>query len=187
MTTTTLKPAKGNLLISVPFLNDQFFGRSVVLLTEHNEEGSVGLILNKVLDTRIHEAISDFPEFDAPLHLGGPVSANSLFYLHVLGDMIPGSVEIISGLFWGGDFDHLRTLITLKEIKTDDIKFFVGYSGWGENQLDREMKENSWLVQKASVKSIMSSEQSDYWKYLIKKTNREYAVWADFPVNPSLN
>jgi putative transcriptional regulator len=187
MTTTILKPTRGRILVSVPFLNDHFFGRSVVLLTEHNEEGSVGLILNKPLETKIHEAINDFPEFDAHLYLGGPVDKQSLFYLHTLGDQIPESIEIIPGLFWGGSFDTIKLLIENKQIETDEIKFFVGYSGWSEKQLDRELSEKSWVVQKSSVKKIMLDQHEDYWKYYIKKADKSFSVWADFPVNPSLN
>ena len=187
MTTKILKPAKGRVLISIPFLNDQFFGRSVVLLTEYNEEGAVGLIINKELDTNINEVINEFPEFNAPLYLGGPVSNDSLFYLHVLGDLIPDSVEIISGLFWGGNFQVIMELIKNGHITSDEIRFFVGYSGWGQKQLDRELQENNWLVQRTNVRKIMDADPAKLWNSLIKQTNKEYSVWADFPVNPSLN
>jgi len=181
------EPSKGNLLISLPFLNDQFFGRSVVLLTEHNNDGSVGFILNKPLETKVSDAIKDFPEFDSFLHVGGPVDNNSIFYLHVLGDSIPDSMEIIDGLYWGGDFEFIKQMISFNKIKTNEIRFFVGYSGWAANQLNREIKENSWLVQKCTAKIVMQSDTDNFWKFFIKKTDRQYAVWADFPVNPSLN
>ena len=187
MTPTALQPSKGKLLVSVPFLNDRFFGRSVVLLTEHSEEGSVGLILNKPLETKLSEAIKDFPEFNTCLYLGGPVENQSLFYLHTLGDMIPESIEIMTGLYWGGNFESIKLLIESQDIKPQDIKFFVGYSGWSENQLNRELSEKSWVVQKSSVRNIMLDQLEDYWKYFIKKADKEYSVWADFPVNPSLN
>lgn len=174
-------------MVSVPFLNDHFFGRSVVLLTEYNDEGTVGLILNKPLETKINEAISDFPEFNATLYLGGPVDNQSLFYLHTMGELIPESVEIMDGLYWGGNFEAIRLLIENKQIEPKDIKFFVGYSGWEEKQLDRELSEKSWVVQKSSIKNIMLDQLEDYWKYFIKKADRKFSVWADFPVNPSLN
>lgn len=187
MTIQTLEPAKGRLLVSIPFLNDQFFSRSVVLLTEHNDQGSVGFILNKPLDTYISEMISDFPEFNAILYVGGPVDSSSLFYIHTLGDEIPDSLHIIDGLYWGGDFDYIKEMVRNKKIKPEDIKFFVGYSGWGSQQLEREIKEKSWVVQHCPYKLVMQHSSDHYWKYFIKKTDREYAIWADFPVNPSLN
>ncbi|HPD64970.1 MAG TPA: YqgE/AlgH family protein [Bacteroidia bacterium] len=187
MAIKTIEPAKGRLLVSIPFLNDQFFSRSVVLLTEHNEDGSVGFILNKPLETTITEAISDFPDFEAVLHVGGPVDSSSLFYVHTLGDIIPESLPVLDGLYWGGDFDVIKTLIRKRQIKPSEIKFFVGYSGWASEQLDREIRERSWVVQKSTTRIIMKQSSEEYWKYFIKKTDREYAVWADFPVNPSLN
>ncbi|MBT3302836.1 MAG: YqgE/AlgH family protein [Bacteroidetes bacterium] len=187
MTITALKPHRGRVLVSVPFLNDHFFGRSVVLLTDHNEEGSVGLILNKPLETKINEAIADFPEFNATLYLGGPVDNQSLFYLHTLGDTIADSIEIMPGLFWGGNFETIKLMIENKQIEPSEIKFFVGYSGWQEDQLERELSEKSWVVQKSSVKNVMLDQSEDYWKYYIKKADKTFSVWADFPVNPSLN
>jgi len=187
MTVKTIEPAKGHLLISVPFLNDQFFGRSVVLLTEHHHEGSVGFILNKPLETKVSDAITDFPEFDSVLHVGGPVDNNSLFYVHVLGNIIPDSIEIMKGLYWGGDFEYIKQMISFNKILPSEIRFFVGYSGWGADQLNREIKENSWLIQKSNPKIVMNTDTDNFWKYFIKKTDKKYAVWADFPVNPSLN
>ncbi len=183
-----LKPTKGRLLISVPFLNDYYFGRSVVLLTEHGKEGSVGLIINKPLDTRINDAIKDFPAFDENLYLGGPVEKNSLFYIHTKGDIITDSIEIKEGLYWGGDFEAIKSLIKDGLLYPGNIRFFVGYSGWAPFQLDRELREKSWVVSECDVNSILTPDPLTYWhKKLKNSSHKEYAVWADFPVNPSLN
>ncbi len=188
MSTTTLKPTKGRLLISVPFLNDYYFGRSVVLLTEHNEEGSVGLIINKPLETKVNDAIKEFPAFDDNLYLGGPVESNSLFYLHTAGMKIPDSVKIVNGLYWGGNFETIKMLIETGELTPDNLWFFVGYSGWAPFQLDRELKEKSWVVTTGDIQNIMSSDPEFIWNDKLKNSRRkEYTVWADYPVNPSLN
>jgi putative transcriptional regulator len=187
MTTTLLKPTKGRLLISVPFLNDFFFGRSVVILTEHNTEGSVGFILNKPLETKVSEAVKELPKFNAPLYLGGPVENQSLFYLHTLGMLVKDSIEVVNGLFWGGCFKTIQGLIADDVVSEADIKFFVGYSGWGPRQLDRELKEKSWVVANTSIKEVMSNDPETFWKKNIQGSQKEYAIWADFPVNPSLN
>jgi putative transcriptional regulator len=187
MTTTLLKPTKGRLLVSVPFMNDFFFGRSVVLLTEHNEDGSVGFILNKPLETKVTEAIKGFPKFDGHLHLGGPVERSSLFYIHTLGRLVQDSIEVFKGLYWGGNFQTIKTLIEDGIMGVDDVKFFVGYSGWGKEQLEREMIENSWVVTERSVKEIMLSDPDEFWQKNLKLSNKDLAVWADFPVTPSLN
>merc|ERR1712065_46093 len=91
------------ILISEPFLLDYYFKRSVVLLCDHSDEGSFGVIMNKPLSVKLNEVVKDFPDFAAPIYLGGPVQNDSLFFLHTIGDKIEGSVEVINGLFWGGD------------------------------------------------------------------------------------
>lgn len=187
MTETILKPLKGRLLVSVPFLNDFFFGRSVVLLTEHNQSGSAGLIINKPLDTKINDAIKDFPEINAKLFLGGPVEDTALFYLHTVGDMLPNSLKVLNNLYWGGDFEVLKSLISDKKITTEQIKFFVGYSGWAPNQLNNELKHNSWVVSRTTVRHIMKTDHETFWQEKIKGTSREYDLWSRFPANPSLN
>ena len=187
MTETILKPLRGRLLVSVPFLNDFFFGRSVVLLTEHNELGSAGLILNKPLDTKINEAISDFPEIDAKLYLGGPVENSALFYIHTVGEQLPNSIKILNNLYWGGDYEELKSQIADKKIEPGQIKFFVGYSGWAPGQLNEEIKLNSWVISRTSTLRIMKNNYQNLWQEKIKGSSPEYEVWARFPANPSLN
>lgn len=125
----------GRVLVSEPFLADTYFRRSVVYLTEHNEKGSMGFVLNKALDIKISDVIDDFPEGDFPVSVGGPVSTNTVHYLHTLGDEIPESVHVKDGVFWGGDFEVLKHRIRQGEAKPKDVRFFLGYSGWSENQL----------------------------------------------------
>jgi len=187
MNETILKPLKGRLLVSVPFLNDLFFGRSVVLLTEHNQLGSAGLILNKPLDTKISSAVKNFPEFDSKLFLGGPVENSALFYLHTAADRIPNSSKIFKDLYWGGDYEVLKSIIHDKKISPEEIKFFVGYSGWAPKQLNMELKHNSWVIAATTVKNIMAKNHKRIWEEKIKVSSKEYAVWSRFPVNPSLN
>ena len=139
-----LKPARGRLLLSEPFMGDYYFGRSVVLLAEHNEEGSFGIVLNKPITDPFNEIVKDFPDFDGQLFVGGPVETESLFFIHTLGDAIEGSLEIGSGLYWGGDIEIVKEMILLNAITPDDIRFSVGYSGWSPNQLNDELKRNSW-------------------------------------------
>ena len=96
---------KGNILISEPFLGDNYFRRSVVYITENNEEGSLGFVLNKPIGVSINEIVDDFPESDFTISVGGPVSNNTVHYIHTLGARLPDSVQVADGIFWGGDFD----------------------------------------------------------------------------------
>ena len=102
----SLEPKQGNVLISEPLMSDFHFGRSVILLIDHVEsEGSFGVIINKRLNARVNQIVDEFPDFDAAAYLGGPVADNQLFFIHTLGDLIPESIPIIKGLYWGQNID----------------------------------------------------------------------------------
>lgn len=187
MELNNIAPAQGKLLLSEPFQKDLYFKRTVVLLTEHNEMGSVGFILNKPLDIKIHEAIDDFPQCSNALYFGGPVSKNQLFYIHTLGDKIDGSMEIDKGIYWGGNFDTIRSLIEQDKIKPNELRFFAGYSGWEPNQLDKELEEKSWIVANGKLEYIMAASSHKLWGTVLKGMGQTYAVMANFPEDPSLN
>ena len=185
--TNNLKPTKGKILISEPFLVDYYFKRSVVLLAEHNEEGSFGLIINKPVDILLSDVLKDFPIFDTPVFLGGPVKTDSLYFIHTLGADIENSLEITEGLFWGGEIEHVKELITIGKIQPNEIKFFVGYSGWVPKQLDGELAKNSWLVSNTSAKQVMKTNPENLWNDTVNKMGGDYAYWTNFPTDPTHN
>jgi putative transcriptional regulator len=187
MELNNIAPGQGKLLLSEPFQKDLYFKRTVVLLTEHNEMGTVGFILNKPLDIKIHEALDEFPEYDCPLYFGGPVSKNQLFYVHTLGDKLEGSMGIGNGLYWGGSFDTLRMLVERNEVSPDQLRFFAGYSGWEPTQLDKELEEKSWIVANAKMEYVMGKNSNKLWGTVLKGMGQTYAVMANFPEDPSLN
>jgi len=180
-------PEKGKLLISEPFLLDPNFKRTIILLSEHNEEGSVGFILNKPTDLKLSLLVEDFPEFDAPVYFGGPVQIDTLQFIHKAGDIIEGSVEIGDGLYWGGSFEVMKLLAEAKQLNPEDFRFFLGYSGWGAGQLAKEMKMNSWLVASASTDVIFTDEPEKLWREVLKGMGKKFAILASFPENPSVN
>ena len=182
-----IAPKRGTLLLSEPFLLDPFFKRSVILLTEDNENGSVGFVLTQPTDIKINNVMEDFPPLDNQLYIGGPVAKNTLHYIHTLGDKIDGSIEILDDLFWGGNFDTLKMLIDTEQIDNTDIKFFIGYSGWTTEQLKREIEENSWLVAEGNVDKIMMIGTTHLWRNILLEMGGEYAMIANFPENPILN
>ncbi len=180
-------PEKGKILISEPFLPDTFFNRSIVYLTDHTDQGSVGFILNKKLDLKICDAIEGFEDWEETLNMGGPVAPDTLHYLHNLGKIIPKSIQIDKNIFWGGEIDVIRELIKMGKISDSQIRFFLGYSGWSAGQLERELKDNSWVI--ATVKSdmIMNNSSDDTWKKVLRSLKNKYRVWADFPDSPDMN
>lgn len=185
--TNNLKPSKGRILISEPFLIDYYFKRSVVLLAEHNEEGSFGLIINKPVDMHLSDILQDFPEFDAPIYLGGPVKTENLYFIHTQGELIEGSLKILEGLYWGGDIEQIKELITIGKLSHEEIKFFVGYSGWVPKQLEGELTKNSWLVSNIKAKKVMAFNPEQMWDDVIKNLGRDYAYWTNFPSDPAMN
>jgi len=180
-------PAQGKLLLSEPFQRDLYFKRTVVLLAEHNEKGSIGFILNKPIDLKLNDALSDFPEYNGLLYFGGPVNKNQLFYIHTLGEEIDGSLQIGNGLYWGGNFDTVRTLIDLKKVEPNQIRFFVGYSGWEPRQLEQELNEKAWIVSPAKAQQIMANDTRQLWGNVLKTMGPDYAIMANFPEDPALN
>lgn len=181
------KPSKGRLLISEPFLTDPYFRRSVVLLSEHGEEGTVGFIINKPTEVMLNEALKDFPEFSAHIYFGGPVQPDSLHYIHRLGNKLEGSREIGSGIYWGGEFEELKLLIDTRQVNPEDIRFYAGYSGWGPQQLNEELDQKSWIVARLDHISAFSEKPRDLWKEALKSLGSDYAMIANFPEDPSMN
>jgi len=180
-------PAKGKVLISEPFLNDPNFKRTIILLTEHGEEGSIGFVLNKPTDYRIHEVIEEFPEFDSVVYYGGPVQLNTLQFIYKGENVIDGSIEIMPGLYWGGSFDILKTLISSGAVSPRDFRFFLGYSGWIDGQINDELAINSWIVANSSIENIFSDEPDKLWRETLKGMGKKFAILASFPENPSVN
>ena len=181
------KPAQGSLLISEPFMNDNYFKRTVVLLSEHDEKGSVGFILNKLTDICLNKAVEDFPDFDAPLFFGGPVDTDMLFYIHTLGDKLQGARKIAGNIYWGGDYEQLKFLADTKQIRPNEVRFYAGYAGWMPKQLDNELKEKSWLISGSSIDFAFRSNTSSLWSDVLKSMGSEFAILANFPENPNLN
>lgn len=183
-----VNPKKGSLLIAEPsILGDISFNRSVILLADHNDEGSVGFILNKPLEFTINDLL---PEIEIPLRVynGGPVEQDNLYFIHKIPELIPESIEISNGIFWGGDFDSVIKLINDKKLNKNDIRFFLGYSGWEANQLENELTSNSWIVtENIYNNSIIEKSDITFWKEKMLELGGDYSIWSNAPENPSFN
>ena len=132
----------GTLLLSDPFLQDPNFARSVVLLCEHNDEGAVGFVVSKLSSWKMEDLLpEEFAERPFPVYEGGPVQPETIHFIHRIPHLIEDGVEILPGLFWGGNFEVLTQGIHDKIILPNDVRIFSGYSGWSEGQLEEEIKE----------------------------------------------
>ena len=182
------KPESGNILLSEPFLDDPYFGRKVVLLCEHNDEGSFGFVLNNFIDIDVDEVMEELPKLNARISVGGPVKNGNLYYLHTRQD-IPESIPIVEGVCMGGDFDLITKMLKQGELTAKDIRFFIGYSGWSPSQLDHEIQSRSWFVCKGHRADIMRTDEDNdvFWKRLVHELGEGYAHIANAPSDPSLN
>ena len=180
-------PSRGKILISEPFLRDVTFGRSVILLIDHTEEGSMGLVINKQLPLLLNDIIMEFKYIDEiPLYKGGPIATDTLFYLHTLAD-IPGAFSICKGLYLNGDFEEIKRYILQGNKISEHIRFFLGYSGWESEQLSNEIRENTWLVSEEKKSYLMKSDTKDMWRKALEKLGSKYETWSRFPQVPTLN
>ena len=186
--TNHIVPAQGKILISEPFLCDHIFGRSVILLVDHTKEGTMGLVLNKPLPLFLNDILQDFNyQENIPIYKGGPLSTDTLFYLHTL-EGITDSLPISNGLYLNGDFNAIKENILQGNPIKGKIRFFLGYSGWEYEQLHRELEENTWLVSTESKDTIMNENAgTELWKNSLGRLGSKYELWSRFPQIPALN
>jgi len=182
------RPQVGSVLISDPFLDEDYFRRSVILLCEYNEGGTFGFVLNNYLDVDLHEIDDTFPDIKARISVGGPVETQSLFFIHTFGKRISGSIAINSELSFGGDYEEIREILETEKSVRNNIRFFLGYSGWGKDQLKAELNENSWIVAN-NIKSseILDSSNDHFWNYCLEKQGERFKTISRFPMNPNDN
>ncbi|MDG1805962.1 YqgE/AlgH family protein [Flavicella sp.] len=183
----SLAPHKGRLLVAEPsILSDSSFNRSVVLLTEHSQDSSIGFILNKPLSYTLRDLIPDI-DCDFIVYQGGPVEQDNLYFIHQIPEHIPNSIEVGNGIYWGGNFDSLVDLLNDKKIDSSSIRFFLGYSGWASNQLLDEMDTNSWFCIENSYPNILKEKNNSFWKNHLLEIGGKYKLWANAPSDPKLN
>jgi putative transcriptional regulator len=183
-----LAPSAGKLLISEPFLNDPNFARSVVLLTEHSDTGTLGFVVNHPSLLMVDDLIADIGAPNFPVFYGGPVATDTIHFIHRCPDRITDGEEIAKGVYWGGNFETLKALMGQGEVTQEEVKFFVGYSGWGEQQLQDEIKANTWIVSdQYDPDMVFSADEEQLWKDVIIHLGPKYAHISNFPQNPNLN
>lgn len=181
-------PQAGNLLISEPFLQDENFLRSVVLLCEHNPEGSFGLVLNKPSILHLSELVEELSFLECEVFVGGPVEQNTLHFIYFGERVLEGSLPIGEGLWWGGDFDSLVEQLKSGALDSNLVRFFIGYSGWGSGQLSDELGENTWIICEQKIDpEVLQNTPDELWRVLLKMMGGEFKVIANYPLDPRLN
>lgn len=179
-------PTRGSLLVSEPFILDPNFERSVIMLCEHNEDGTLGLVLNHRSNLLLSDVIEGI-QVDIPIYIGGPVQNDALFFLHRTTDLA-GGTPVTKDIALGRDLNQAIFLVQEGILTPDNIKFFLGYSGWSPKQLEEEIAQNSWAVHNSFDSHLPFVLDGDaLWKQALISLGPKYAHVANFPKNPSLN
>lgn len=182
-----ISTSRGSLLIANPFLKDPNFIRSVVFVCDHKEEGSFGFVLSQPFDFKLNDLVPDFKDYPLPVYTGGPVQPDSLHFLHQYPDIIPGGEEVMNGVYWGGNFESLSVNLLNNGLNTKKIRFFIGYSGWSEGQLEEEMKIDSWLTTRATRKLLFDTRPQNIWKESLRHLGGDFEELINYPLDPQLN
>ncbi|MGB0934141.1 MAG: YqgE/AlgH family protein [Lishizhenia sp.] len=183
----TKLPSKGKLLLSEPFLDDDYFGRSAVYLCEHNEEGSFGFVLNNYIEVDLNDVAKNFPVEKAKVSMGGPVATQNIYFIHTRPDLLKNSTQIADKLFIGGDYPEMIHLLETRVMNLSEVRFFLGYSGWSKHQLKEEIEANSWLVVDVESDDVMNTNLDAIWNKYMEKQGSKYKMMTTFPINPQDN
>jgi putative transcriptional regulator len=182
-----ISPAPGILLIADPFLKDPNFMRTVIFLCEHKAEGSFGFVVNKQFEQTLDELMDGFDGYQIPVFYGGPVQMDTIHFIHQYPDKIPGGQQVMNGIYWGGDFNMLTDMVKKGELDFSKVRFFIGYSGWGDGQLNNELKEKSWLTVQATQPLVFHDDPNEIWKDSLTHLGGGYEMMINFPIDPQLN
>ena len=167
-------------------MGDKNFERTVILLCEHNANGSFGLVLNQETEFTLSNVIDDNYS-EQPIFTGGPVQKNTLHFLHRLGNEVDGTTKVTEGIYWGGNFDYIKTVLNYQSQVNDSVKLFVGYSGWEAGQLQQELDRNAWYVTDADPSLVFDTPPKDIWRGILRQMGGTYKVISNYPTDPRLN
>lgn len=162
-------PAKGVLLVADTGMPDLRFRETVILLLDHSDEGSVGLVINRPTEVTVQDLLPKLKREAASAHhvyLGGPVEIERLIYLVRHNETLEMTDPVFGNIQAGGRIDQLADLMNSKS--DTELRVFVGYAGWGPGQLERELYAGGWLLRRASPESVFSRQPESLWKRLVR-------------------
>jgi putative transcriptional regulator len=177
---------RGQLLIASPALDDPNFDRTVVLVTEHNDEGAMGLVLNRPATTAVDEVAPELTllvDAEDPVYLGGPVAEEAVIVLAEFEDPSEAAAPVMGPLgFLPAGADEAEIAERLRRARV-----FAGYAGWGPGQLDDEIEAEAWIVEPATIDDAFAPDVAALWAAVLARKGREYALLATMPPDPSVN
>lgn len=184
-------PVRGSLLVAKPTVDDFFFKHSLVLMVDGDEgDGAMGVMVNHYMGYNLRDILPDIESTEEiPLFLGGPVGTQMLFYIHTLGpEVIPEAIGVGDNVWFGGDFEAVKRYVELGAPIEGRIKFIVGYSSWGKDQLASELERHDWAVLNQGDKQlIMGDGDDDLWREAVSRFGNRYRLWLSLPNDPTNN
>ena len=181
-----VESTRGQLLVAGPALIDPNFLRTVVLVVEHTDEGAMGLVLNRVHEATVADAVPDLVAIagiDAQLHLGGPVQPNAVMVLAEFDDPVDAAVTVFGDV----GLPHADSDLHLVGERTRRGRVFAGHAGWGPGQLDAELERDDWLLADPEPDDVFSDDPEALWSTVLQRKGGHYALLARMPVDPSVN
>lgn len=177
---------KGKLLIASPVLVDPNFVRTVVLIAEHSDDGTLGLVLNRPSDSAVTDSVDELHgvvEAGDPVYVGGPVQTDAVMVLAEFSDAGLAAALVLA------DIGFLPAEADLEEIAAGTLRarVFAGHSGWGPGQLDGELEEGAWILEDALPEDIFAAEAEELWATTLERKGGPYAQLARVPEDPSVN
>lgn len=182
-----MESLRGQLLIASPALFDPNFRRTVVLVTEHSEEGAMGLVLNRPSETTVADGappLAHLVEDGALVHVGGPVEPAAVTVLAEFADPEESASVVL------GDVGFVRADAELDELRgaTRRARVFAGYCGWAAGQLEAELEgEESWIVATPVPDDVFADDARDLWSAVLRRKGGQFAIVALMPYDPSVN
>lgn len=188
--TGSVRPRIGGLIVAEPFLREEYFNHSVILIADYAPgKSSMGLVMNRNTDYMLHEVLElEGMKEEIPVYCGGPLSTDRLFYVHRMPDLIEGSTPLSDGLWIGGDFDQVCSYISQGMPIEGNIRFLIGYSGWDAGQLDDEINNHVWAPTDIPENfNALTGEEDSYWHAVVRRMGKRFRNWRLQPMNPGNN
>jgi putative transcriptional regulator len=178
----------GSILLGEPFMLDEYFKKSVLMVCENNfADGTLGFVLNKVTQLFLSDLIEEIEQEDIRIYSGGPCEEDTLHYIHKYGESIKQSIHMGNGLYWGGDFEDIKKYLHNEGYDKNNIRFFIGYSGWQYTQLQDEIKEHTWIINNSVSKLFFEYEDDEMWTKILQEMGGAYKIMTTYPENPIFN
>ena len=178
------KIGTGDIILAQPFWNNEYYKRSVILLLEHDKTGSTGIIINKISNLIVHDALPQFNLLN-PLFFGGGNQAETVSYIHNF-PSLPNVLPLGNGLYYGGEPESLETLLHTNVLNSVSVKFCSGFVEWAADELESELSENKWWKGSINAEELFTMPYERLWAYKLLKSGHLYGIF-DQCEDPFLN